>query len=211
MRAVFGLVLLAAVTTLGGCGQSEAQIRDELRAQMLQRCGRDIAPNTSVLPGFDSDAYCRCVTDKAMGERGVAELKTLFDDRARLTAEGRRAATECLAGQSLDGPAGAGAPAAEPANVTAPAPAPAAESARDSARERERERERDRERAREPVPSAPARPRIEETRESPHPRTEPVAPPRATPPSPPRAVPPGFTPPPEPAVRDEEAGPGDRR
>lgn len=197
MRATFGLALLAA-TTLGGCGQSDAQIRDELRAQMLQRCGRDIAPNTSALPGFDSDAYCRCVTDAAMGERSVAELKALFDDRARLTAEGRRAATQCLAQQN-DALESAPAPSVEPANDAAPAPAPAADPA--PAAERPRERERDPA----PAPVAPARPRIEDVRDSPQPRTEPVAPPRATPPPPPRAtppaprdVPPGFTPPPEP-------------
>lgn len=101
MRFVPGLALLAATLAVTGCQrQSEEQIRGELRAQMLQRCNRDIAPSTSALPGFDSAGYCECVTGKAMGERNLAELKTLFEDRARMTAEGRAAATECLAGQS---------------------------------------------------------------------------------------------------------------
>ena len=206
MRIAFGLALLAAATSLAGCGQPDSQIRDELRAQMLQRCGRDIAPNTSALPGFDSDLYCRCVSDKAMGERSVAELKALFDDRARLTAEGRRAATECLALQSTDGAAEMPAPTNESGNAAAPAPAPTPAPAPAPAAERPREREREPA----PAPAAPARPRIDETRDSPQPRTEPITPPRATPPAPPRAVPPGFTPPPEP-MREEKAGPGDRR
>jgi hypothetical protein len=122
MRFVPGLALLAATFAAGGCqGQSEEQIRGELRAQMLQRCNRDIAPSTSALPGFDSAGYCNCVTDKAMGERSLAELKTLFEDRARTAAEGRAAATECLAGQSE---------AVRQAVVVAPEPEPEPEAPR---------------------------------------------------------------------------------
>lgn len=199
MRA-FGLALFAGVTMLAGCGQSETQIRDELRAQMMSRCTRDIAPGTSDLPGFDANVFCGCVTDKAMGQRSVAELKTLFDEASRpqMLAQGRQAATECLA--QLSGAEEKAVPAPEPENVSTPAPA----AAKAPAAERERPREKAVE------PTAPARPRSEDVRDTPQPATPPVAPPRPTPPPPPRAVPPGFTPQPEPAVRDEKAGPRER-
>lgn len=207
MRA-FGPALLAGVTMLAGCGQSEAQIRDELRAQMMSRCNRDIAPGTSDLPGFDSAVFCGCVTDKAMGQRSVAELKALFDEASRpqMLAQGRQAATECLAQLSTGGAAETAAPAPEAANNTS-TPAPAAAPA--PAAERERERERPREKA---EPTAPPRPRIEDVRDTPQPSTQPVVPPRAAPPAQPRpaAPTPTPTPPPEPEVRNEKAAPGDR-
>ncbi len=195
MRAAFGMLLLATTAMVGGCGQTEGQIRDEIRAQLMNRCGRDIAPGTADLPGFDSNVFCGCITDKAMGQRSVAELKSLFDEgsRPQLIAEGRQAATECLAQLSANA-ADKAAPAPEPANASTPAPAPAPAV----------ERERPREKAVEPA--APARPRIDEVRDAPQPSTQPVA----QPPAPPSAATPVPPPRPEPEPAIVKEGPRGR-
>lgn len=165
MRLLAGFILFGVLAASTGCRQSEEAILAELRAQMLQRCNRDIAPTTSALPGFDSAGYCNCITDRAMGQRNAAELKTVFEDRARMTAEGRQAATECLARQS---------DAVRQAVAVAPAPTPSVEEdvpAKAAPRPEPRP---------EPRPPAPAPAREEPAAER--------APPRATP-APPRPEP----------------------
>lgn len=100
MRTRLPLLILAATAALAGCSQSDDQVRDELRSQMLGRCNSEIAPKAAQLPGFDTAAYCACVTEQALGQRSAAELKTMFEDRARVTEQGRQAAAVCLARQT---------------------------------------------------------------------------------------------------------------
>jgi hypothetical protein len=136
MRVLVGLAI-ASVLLAGGCRQSDEKVKAELRTQMMQRCTTDIAPQAAAVPGFDTAAFCTCVTDKAIGDRSIAELKKLFEDKAGTAAQGRQAGTECLnqqmpASMTADaGAANAARPAAVPPAAASPAapPDPAAEAA----------------------------------------------------------------------------------
>ena len=126
MQLVLGVACVSLVL-LGGCRQSDEKVKTELRTQMMQRCTTDIAPKAAAVPGFDAPKFCTCVTDKAIGDRSVAELKKMFEDAASTAAKGREAGTECLA-QQMPGDVPAQAGAAPPATPATPAP-PAAEKA----------------------------------------------------------------------------------
>jgi hypothetical protein len=126
MRLMLGAAI-AAILLVGGCRQSDEGVKAKLRADIMQRCTTNIAPEVVKQAGFDGQKYCTCITDKAVGTQSVAELKKLFEDKAATAAQGRQAATECLAQQTPDGapapaaPAPAGAPAAAPATPPPPA------------------------------------------------------------------------------------------
>jgi hypothetical protein len=139
MRVLAGLAMTSlamSVVLLGGCRQSDEAVKAKLRTDMMQRCTTDIAPQAASVPGFDAANFCTCVTDKAIGDRSVAELKTLFEDKEGTAAQGRRAGTECLnqqlpAATATAVPGQAVQPAAEPANAAAPAAAAGADAAED--------------------------------------------------------------------------------
>jgi len=99
------MMLALAAGLAGGCKPSEDLVRNELRAQMMTRCIGDIAPKAKGVQGFDSQRFCTCVTDRAIGARSVAELKAMFEDKTGTAAAGRKAGSECLA-QQLPGPSG---------------------------------------------------------------------------------------------------------
>jgi hypothetical protein len=116
MRTSFGLILLALAAA--GCSPSEEEVKGELRAQMMSQCLGDIAPKAAGVPGFDGQSFCTCVTDRAIGNRSVAEIKAMFEDKTGTAEEGRRAGSECLA-QQLPGGAGGVPPTAASAPATA--------------------------------------------------------------------------------------------
>ena len=126
--AGFAMTSLGALVALtGGCRQSDEAVKSKLRADMMQRCTTDIAPQAAAV-GFDAATFCTCVTDKAIGDRSVAELKKLFEDKEGTAAQGRRAGTECLNQQMPATGAAARAgnealPAVNSANAAAPAAA----------------------------------------------------------------------------------------
>jgi hypothetical protein len=97
MRA--GFPVLACAALLAGCGPSDAQVRGELRTQLMQRCATDIAPRAAGLAGFEADRFCACIADRAVGERSIDELKAMFGDREKMALEGRGAGTRCLGQQ----------------------------------------------------------------------------------------------------------------
>jgi hypothetical protein len=135
MRLVLGFAIFS-VALVGGCRQSDEKVKAELRTQMMQRCTTDIAPQAAAVAGFDSAKFCTCVTDKAIGDRSVAELKKMFEDKASTAAQGRQAGTECLSQQLPNGVPGqtGGAPAA--AKGTPPvAPVPPASEKGEAASE----------------------------------------------------------------------------
>jgi len=105
MRVANGMMLVAAAALAGGCSPNEGEVKNELRAQMMSRCIGDIAPKAKGVEGFDPQRFCTCVTDRAIGERSVADLKAMFEDKTGTAAEGRKAGSECLA-QQLPGPSG---------------------------------------------------------------------------------------------------------
>lgn len=98
MRVLVGLAI-ASVALAGGCRQSDETVKAELRTQMMQRCTTDTAAQAAAVPGFDAQKFCTCVTDKAIGNRSVAELKKLFEDKTGTAAQGRKAGAECLSEQ----------------------------------------------------------------------------------------------------------------
>jgi len=110
MRTSFGLIMLA-LAAAAGCSPSEEEVKGELRAQMMARCIADIAPKAAGVPGFDGQRFCTCVTDRAIGNRSVADLKAMFEDRSGTAEEGRRAGSECLAQQLPGGAGGVPSPA----------------------------------------------------------------------------------------------------
>ena len=105
MRTPLAMAAACAALLTTGCGRSDAEVRAELRNQMMQRCDTDMAPRAASLPGVDVDDFCTCVTDRSLGESDVAELKALFDDKAKTAERGREAGTFCLA-QQLPGGGG---------------------------------------------------------------------------------------------------------
>jgi|GEM_PF-6198026 len=124
------VVLVLAIVAAAGCRQSDEAVKAELRSQMMQRCTTDIAPQASAIPGFDAQAFCTCVTDKAIGSRSVADLKKMFEDKAGTAAQGRQAGAECLSQQMPGGaPQGEAAPAGGPGSVNAAAATPTVEKA----------------------------------------------------------------------------------
>jgi hypothetical protein len=126
MRLVLGLAIVS-VALVGGCRQSDEKVKAELRTQMMQRCTTDIAPQAAAVPGFDAPKFCTCVTDKAIGDRSVAELKKMFEDKASTAAKGREAGKECLSQQMPNGvPAQAGTAPADPKAATPVTPGQAA-------------------------------------------------------------------------------------
>jgi hypothetical protein len=98
MRLALGLAIVS-IALLGGCRESDEAVKAKLRADIMQRCTTNIAGQAAAQPGFDGEKYCTCVTDKAIGDHSVAELKKLFDDKAATAAQARQAATQCLAQQ----------------------------------------------------------------------------------------------------------------
>lgn len=130
MRVLLGVALIA-VALAGGCRQSDEKVKAELRTQMMQRCTTDVAPQAAAVPGFDAQKFCTCVTDKAIGDRSVAELKKMFEDKAGTAAQGRKAGMECLNQQMPSGvPAqSAAAPAGGPGSLNAAAATPTVEKA----------------------------------------------------------------------------------
>jgi hypothetical protein len=130
MRLVLGLAIVS-VALAGGCRESDEVVKARLRSDIMQRCTTNIAPEVVKQPGFDGQEYCTCITDKAIGTQSVAELKKLFDDKVATAAQGRQAATDCLAQQMPSGvSAQAGAAPADPQAATpVTPPQPASEKA----------------------------------------------------------------------------------
>jgi hypothetical protein len=131
MRLALGLAIVT-VALLGGCRESDEAVKAKLRTDIMQRCTTNIAPQAAAQPGFDGQQYCTCVTDKAIGDQSVAELKKLFADKAATAAQGRQAATQCLAQQmpaEVTEPAGAAANNQQPAAGPVLPAGPAAEKA----------------------------------------------------------------------------------
>jgi hypothetical protein len=96
MRLALGLAIVS-IALLGGCRESDEAVKAKLRADIMQRCTTNIGPQAAAQPGFDGQRYCTCVTDMAIGDQSVAELRKLFEDKAATAAQGRQAATQCLA------------------------------------------------------------------------------------------------------------------
>ncbi len=170
MRVALGLAT-AAIALTAGCRQSEEDVRTELRAQFMQRCSTDIAPTAARASGFDAQRFCACVTDKALGDRSVAELKTMFEDQAGTAERGRQAGVECLAQQP-----GTQLPPAGPAPPVALPEEP-------KEKEEEPEEPRERPRPREEQPGEPGRSPIS----TPTPPFVPPTPAPTPPPPPPPA------------------------
>ena len=125
MRLALGFAIVSVVLA-SGCRQTDEAVKTELRTQMMQRCTTDIAPQAAAVPGFNAAEFCTCVTDKAIGDNSVAQLKTMFEDKAATAARGREAGTQCLSQQMPGGAPAQAAPApAKPQAATPAAPAPA--------------------------------------------------------------------------------------
>lgn len=180
MRGIFGVGLIAAAS-LAGCGQSEEQVRAELRHQFTTRCAADIAPAAAKAPGFDSDYFCKCLVDKALNGRSVSEVKALFDDPERRSALAREAGAGCRPENAPER-----ADTGPPADMIERERQARLERDREERRERERREQREKEKARGDAPPRPAAPRRDEDR-----ARDSVPPPPVT--APPRQQqPPGF-------------------
>jgi hypothetical protein len=131
MRLALGLATVS-LALLGGCRESDEAVKAKLRADIMQRCTTNIAEQAAAQPGFEGEKYCTCITDKAIGGHSVAELRKLFEDKAATAAQGRQAATQCLAQQmpaDVTEQAGAGANINQQAVAPATPTAPVAEKA----------------------------------------------------------------------------------
>jgi hypothetical protein len=105
MRIMLGLTVLAAATTLAGCGKSAEARMEEARKEIGDAC-RESPP-----PMANADQYCNCVVEKSVGSKTAAQLKKLTETETEQL--GRKAGNECLREPGML-PAPAGPTAAEP-------------------------------------------------------------------------------------------------
>ena len=188
MRVAFGIGAAAAIL-VGGCRQSEEDVLAELRHQMMQRCSADMAAAVKANPGFDTQQFCGCLTDKAFAGRNVVQVRELFEDREKMVAAAREAALACRPANSPDLP---------PISLDEAPPASQnnSQNRQNSAAERPR---RNGAAPRPRSPPAPGRPRQDGPIATPTP--VPQAPPRPSPPPPaPTPPPPAPSPTPPPPL-----------
>ena len=86
--------------SVAGCGPSDAEMRNEVRAGVLASC-LEAGQNQAAPPGLDWQLLCGCVTDRLTEGRSGEELKA----QAPSEAERREAVALCRAAAVPGAPA----------------------------------------------------------------------------------------------------------
>ncbi len=86
------LTTAAALATLGACGPSDDEIRNQVREGVLSSCV-EAGSAKAAPPGIDWRRMCSCVTDRLTEGRSGREL----EERAPDDAERREAVALCRA------------------------------------------------------------------------------------------------------------------
>lgn len=186
-KAVWLATTAAAAILTVGCRQSEAEILGELRHQFVQSCVSQMAETAAKTPGFDTSAFCTCLTDKALADRSASEVSALFDDNEKMRAAARQASAECRPSDMPDLP---------PIEIDAPTRAQAGQNKQKAA-----ERPRRTDNAARPKTAPATTPGSAGPVATPRPMPTPDGPPGGTRP----ATPPGFGPSPTPPRPNTQA------
>lgn len=125
MRVLVGLLAIASMALVGGCRQSDDQVKAELRTQILERCAVTNAPRAAEDAKFDTQKFCTCVSDQMIGNRSLAEIRKLLENREGAAEQGRQIGDGCFRQQMSPSQTAA----AIPATAAAPSAAPAAAQA----------------------------------------------------------------------------------
>lgn len=125
MRVLVGLAI-ASIALAGGCRQSDETVKAELRAQILERCTVTNAPRAADDPKFDARRFCTCVSDQMIGNRSLAEIRKLLENKEGAAEQGRQIGDGCFKQQMSSATAAAASPAPV-LQQSAAAPAPAAD------------------------------------------------------------------------------------
>jgi hypothetical protein len=105
------LTLTAAAVALTAC-QSEEQLKQTYRQQILSSCTTEMAPRMASMPGIDAQRFCTCIADRSVTGRSAEDLRKLEGDQASARQAGEQAAAQCVAEQ-MGGAAATGAAATE--------------------------------------------------------------------------------------------------
>jgi hypothetical protein len=106
MRISLILAGAAAATLVAGC-QSEAQIRQSVRDEIVRSCNSQSAQ----LPGLDAARFCNCLADRSLQGRTLDDLRRWGEDKQAATKAGEQAGLQCA--QEQLGAAAGGAPQAQ--------------------------------------------------------------------------------------------------
>ena len=126
MRVLVGLAI-ASMMLAGGCRQSDENVKAELRAQILERCTITNAPRAADDAKFDARVFCTCVSDQMIGNRSLAEIRKLLENKEGAAEQGRQIGDGCFKQQMSSASAAVDTPPV-PAS-TAPTAAPVANRA----------------------------------------------------------------------------------
>jgi hypothetical protein len=130
MRVLVGLAI-ASIALVGGCRQSDDQVKAELRAQILERCTVTNAPRAADDAKFDARVFCTCVSDQMIGDRSLAEIRKLLENKEGAAEQGRQIGDGCFKQQMSSASAAADTPPvpSSPVPVAAPVASEAANEA----------------------------------------------------------------------------------
>ena len=130
MCVLVGLAI-ASMALAGGCRQSDETLKAELRTQILERCAVTNAPRAAEDAKFDTQKFCTCVSDRMIGNRSLAEIRKLLENKEGAAEQGRQIGDGCFKQQmstamnAAASPLGAPVPSTVPAPAQAPPPPPA--------------------------------------------------------------------------------------